>query len=396
MKNHTSKNLLYLVMAGFVLLAVNAWVWKGVQNGQLPPIDNPMLWGMFMVLNMVSLLWAVSLLGVQPLVVACSYAAGGFLAYRGVQGVAGISIAEVTTAGATYGAIGALAVGNLTTKVRMAFFHRGQVPFIFVIAGLLVIDGVLNSQISGADWNVILNVLIFPFVLSGVMIGLIWMVVSRFGTAHKPRIHAMSAAKKGVIAKSSEESGVDEASQLLIQVPDRIEEKEEEPEKIAALATTPDPEPILKESISRDEPLVESSASPTGELLDAASRESHFFPLEIDKGDEFILPPEEFGSMDPSDLVEDASVSSAEPVLDAIPAVDSIALEMEPRLGEPVEQVVPGTEPHEYLVEETLSEPEPAPAPPVLDATPETEEKKDSGDWLSGHLDLLNKIRTND
>ncbi|MCK4564022.1 MAG: hypothetical protein KAU94_05060, partial [Verrucomicrobia bacterium] len=372
MKNHTSKNLLYLVMAGFVLLAVNAWVWMGVQNGQLSPIGNHMLWGAFMVLNMVSLLWAVSLLGLQPLVVACSYAAGGFLAYRGVQGVAGISIAEVTTAGATYGAIGALAVGNVTTKVRMAFFHKGQVPFIFVIVGLLVVDGILNSQISGAGWSVILNALIFPFVFSGVVIGLIWMVVSRFGTAQKSRIQAMPAAEETAIAQSSEESEVDEASQLMIQVPDRIEE-EEKPEEIAALATSSDPEPVLKESISMDEPLVEPPASATGELLDATSHESHFFPLEIDKDDEFILPSEESGSMDPSDLLEDASVPSAEPVLDAIPAVDSIALEMEPRLGEPVEQAVPETDPPEFLVEEMVSEPEPPPAPPILDTTPEIE-----------------------
>ena len=148
MKNHTSKNLLYLAMAGFVLLAVNAWLWMGVQNGQFPPVDNRMLWVAFMVLNTVSLLWAVSLLGVQPLVMACAYVVGGFLAYCGVQGVdSNINIAEITTAGATYGAGGALAISNATTKVRLAFFRRGQVPFIFVIMGLLVLDGVLNSQI---------------------------------------------------------------------------------------------------------------------------------------------------------------------------------------------------------------------------------------------------------
>jgi hypothetical protein len=337
MNNHTRKNLLYLVVAGFVLLGVNAWAWMGVQSGQLSPIDNRMLWGVFMVLNMVSLLWAVSLLGLQPLVVACAYAAGGFMAYQGVHGLADISIAEVTTAGATYGAIGALTVGNAFTKVRMAFFHKGQIPFIFVIIGLLVVDGVLNSQISGAGWSVVLNALVFPFVFSGVVIGLVWMVVLRVGLPQIKHRHIpdLSGAEEEPASEQVlEKPEADEASQLMIQVPDAVE-AEEEPEEIAATLVVSS-ESVLGEPLSVDEPPV--APSPPAD---------HFFPLEIDKDDEFILPPEELSI--PMDL--------------------------------------------SGSVEETAPEPEAVPEPPEEEALPETTGQKDSGDWLSSHLELMSKIK---
>jgi len=352
MKNHGEKGIMHLVIAGLVLLAVNAWVWMGVQNGQLSPVGNPMLWGTFMVLNMVSLLWAVGLLGLQPLVVACSYAAGGFLAYRGVQGVASISVAEVTTAGATYGAIGALAVGNLTTKVRMAFFRKGQVPFIFVIVGLLVVDGVLNSQVSGAGWSVILNVLVFPFVLAGIMIGLIWMVVSCFVAAPKPHIGEMPVVE----AQSPEED--DGTPHLMIQVPDTVEEEDDEPEGIAAMAATPDPEPILDESLSVTGPVLEPTVE---EAMEEESSMEHFFPLEIDKDDGFVPPGEGAGLIEPAVSLEEDPEPLSKP--------------------EPIPEVTPDPEP-------TTSEP--------VYADPEPEDKKSDDDWLSGHLDLLNKISDGD
>ena len=367
MKNQTTNSLLYLVTAGFVLLTVNAWVWMAVQNGQLSPVGNPVLWGAFMVLNMVSLLWAVGLLGLQPLVVACSYAVGGFLAFRGVQGVASINVAEVTTAGATYGAIGALAVGNVTTKVRMAFFRRGQVPFIFVIVALLVVDGVLNSQIFGADWNVVLNALVLPFGLAGIVVGLIWMVISRFGIAHKRHIKEMPATDEASIAPVSEDNDeVDGANQLMIQVPDAVE-VEDEPEEISAMLATP--EPSLEEPLPVEESRVELSVPAIHEVEEEDSPEEHFFPLEIDKDDEFILPYEEV----------------ADPV-------ESVPLEVEPepvleseRISEP--EIIPEPLP------EPISEPEPIPEPVVV--SPQTEEDKPESDWLSGHLDLMNKISDN-
>lgn len=358
MKNNISKNLVHLVIAGLVLLAVNAWAWMGVQNGQLSPVDSPLLWGAFMVLNMASILWAVSLLGLQPLVVACAYAAGGFLAYQGVQGMTSISTAEVTTAGATYGAIGALAVGNATTKVRMAFFSKGQVPFIFVIVGLLVVDGILNSQVSGADWNVILNALIFPFVISGVIIGLIWMVATRFGVGQKPHIGETHVAKASLVARSEEKTKSAEDSQLVIQVPETNTVEESAPEEVAA-AMVETPEPAI------EEPRVAAEA--VAPVVEEDVHEDHFFPLEIDKDDEFILPAEESISVDLSASVED------------VPVVD-----MEAHVAEPVEVAPPIEEPVEVAIEEPK---EPA---------PEAEEEAGAGDWLSNHLNLLNKLNNED
>ena len=163
-----------------ILVAVNLGVWIAANKGAIVAIDNMLLWSAFVALNVVSILWAVSLLGLQPLVVAISYVAGGFLAFMGVKGMGGISVAEVTTAGATYGAFGALAIGNATTKVRLAFFNKGQVPFIFIIVGLLVIDALLNSGISSAGGSVLLNAVLLPFIIAGVIVGLIWTALNRF------------------------------------------------------------------------------------------------------------------------------------------------------------------------------------------------------------------------
>ena len=74
----------------------------------------------------------------------------------------------------------------------------------------------------------------------------------------------------------------------------------------------------------------------------------HFFPLEIDQDDGFILPPEEAG------LLETVTMKK----------------ESKP-LSKP--ESIPELEPS----------PEPEPVP---------EDKASDDDWLSGHLDLLNKI----
>ena len=144
------KNMIMSAAAAVVLVAVNVGVFMAAGKGAIAPINNMLMWGAFVALNIASILWAVGMLGLHPLVVSISYVAGGFLAFQGVRGMSGVSVAEVTTAGATYGAFGALAIGNATTKVRLAFFDKAQVPFIFIIVGLLVIDAVLNSQITNA------------------------------------------------------------------------------------------------------------------------------------------------------------------------------------------------------------------------------------------------------
>ncbi len=181
MKNDAQKNILFLAAAGLVFIVVNVAVLMAARSGQLAPIDNLALWGAFAALNVCSLLWAVSLLGLQPLVVAFSYVAGGFLAFQGVRMMPNANMVEVTTAGATYGAFGVMVVGNAATRVRLAFFNKAQVPFVFVMVALLVMDGFLNSQVSASGWNVILGALVVPFAFAGLVVGGVWMLLARFG-----------------------------------------------------------------------------------------------------------------------------------------------------------------------------------------------------------------------
>lgn len=433
MKNHTGKNLLYLIVAGAVLLGVNAWAWMGVQNGQFAPVDNRMLWGAFMVLNTISLLWAMSLLGLQPLVVACSYAAGGFMAYRGVQGVEGVSVAQIVTAGATYGAIGALVVGNATTKVRLAFFDKGQVPFVFVIAGLLVLDGVLNSQVSGAGMNVILKALVLPFVLSGVVIGLIWMMILRSGATQQKQ-RGTTATKTTTVAKSTGKKKGGKSRIASIQSPKKAQTK-----KVAAVrnVSSSKPKPVAPKPAA-PKPLTPKPVAPTPvdpkpvpkveppvvEPVAPAIEESPFFPLEIDKDDGFILPPDELGSIDLSTIMRETPLPQEEPLTPVVPKAEPRKPVKEKKVFKPAPApkpeppkpapapvmpkpapapVMPKPAPAPVMPKPAPAPvmPKPAPAPvmpkpapaPARDATPKSEEKKSgANDWLSGHLDLLTKI----
>ncbi len=357
MKNEAQKNILFLAIAGVVLVALNVGILMATKNGSLAPIENLTLWGAFVVLNISSLLWAVSLLGLQPLVIAFSYLAGGFVAFLGVRLLPEVNVAEVTTAGATYGAFGALAVGNVTTKVRLAFFDKKQVPFVFVIAALLLMDGFLNSSVSNAGLGVVVNALVLPFVISGVIVGLIWAGLARFGIGEgfvPSSIEAMAGAPREERVEAIEEN------QIMFQTPDTIDESEEQEPAVAMVVMEPvdkpealvEPEPIVMEIVEgtvSSEPVEEDSVD-----------ENNFFPLEIDKEDEIILPQEELQSL--------ASVIG---VAEYIP--------------EPIVEPTPVQE-LEVVAEE----------PPVLEVevASEPEEKKDSSqDWLSGHMDLLNNIK---
>lgn len=88
-------------------------------------------------------------------------------------------MAEITTAGATYGAFGALAIGHVFTKLRPSFYNRKQVPFVFIIMALLVLDGLLSSRVLHAGWDVILNALVLPLVVAGGVGGLAGRTLSR-------------------------------------------------------------------------------------------------------------------------------------------------------------------------------------------------------------------------
>jgi len=364
MKNDAKKNSLFLVAAGLVLVMVNTAVLMGTRNGRIAPIDNFALWGAFAVLSVCSLLWAVSLLGLQPMVVAASYAAGGFMAFQGVRVMPDVNVAEIATAGATYGAFGALVVGNATTPVRLAFFSKRQVPFVFIIVALLLVDGLLNSRVSGAGWGVILNALVFPFVFSGVIIGLVWMVFAR--------IRVGQGSAQALTEKTDEAEPIadaviadDEAAQLMFSVPESIE-VDESMEEAAALS--PDPEPVVEMEDVPPVPVVERVSAELDPIEEDSSSDN-FFPLEIDKGEEIILPEGDAGLMDVAARVAE-SAPEAERAVEADPVAEDIATLSR-------ESTILGSDP------EPIEEPgEPAPE----------ERKADSSDWLNGHLDLLNKL----
>jgi len=449
MKHAKHINLAMIVVAAAMLAAVNAGVWLAAQQGAIPPIGNRLLWTSFVVLNVVSLVWAISLLGLQPLVVAVSYMAGGFLAFKGVQGMSGVSVAEVTTAGATYGAFGALAVCNCMAKVRLPFFKKGQVPFIFIITALLVFDAVLSSGISGAAGNVVLNAVVFPFVLAGVIIGFIWSVIARYEigqkTASKPRVlagrnpHPVEAVEEVVEEK-------EEPNTLKIQMPVFVQPEEEIDEVAATM-----------EQVE----FAEAPELPVEETVKVVTEqeEEEFFPLEIDKDNDFIMQEEEiYGALesmaeldgldeDPYSLtsfdaslydsdagvddlggvmVDEPSISLSLDIHDEVeadleevsaspvnqePADDELllrtdtapVLEMDPEFdAEPVGQAEaesaanvvpePEDEPIYQTEEEPVSQVNPEPtAKPVVPGEPASKPK--SEDWLSSHLDLLNKLK---
>ena len=362
MKDGAQKNILFLAMAGIVFVVLNVAILMATKNGSLAPIENLTLWGAFVVLNVSSLLWAVSLLGLQPLVIAFSYLAGGFVAFMGVRLLPEANVAEVTTAGATYGAFGAVAIGNVTTKVRLAFFDKKQVPFIFVIAALLLMDGFLNSRVSSAGWGVIINALVLPFVIAGVAVGLLWTLLARIGIGNGLVPYAVESAAD----LSQEEYAAVEAEQIMFKIPEGSEEPAVAMEVAEPVIEQPEPvalkiveEPAVQESVTLEiveEPAVLESQE------EAPVDAGNFFPLEIDKGDE-IIPLQE----DPQPIASVVQIVESAPEL----------------VEEPVS--VQEANP-EIIAEESL----------VLDTEPasELEEKKDSSmDWLSGHMDLLNNIK---
>lgn len=388
MDRDKQKNVSMITISAVILLATNLGVWLAAKDGVITPVGNGMIWGCFVALNVASILWAVTLLGLQPIVVALSYVVGGFLAFKGVEGMGGVSVAEVTTAGATYGAFGALAVGNYSTKVRLAFYDKKQVPFIFIIAGLLVLDALLNSGVSKAGGGVILNAVIIPFVLAGVIVGLIWAAINHFGIGYKPQQAVSNAAtqtkKAGV--KATNEAQHDGA--LKIEVPESVEQKEELPAAVSEEVV----EPEIPENTGIKEVKAPAASAVTAAKAPAAvpeTNEEEFFPLEIDKNDEFVLPAEEYDTNDQKD--EDAfSMAGFESSLYGSNTRDdpqgSVMVE------EPVAAVSLDRDEASAPSVDTISPtPEEVKPEPPVEADEEQEEK--GGDWLNGHMDLLNKLK---
>jgi hypothetical protein len=398
MKNKTKHDMLLLTIAGLALVALNVEVWMASRQGVMGTIENVPLWCAFVSLNVVSVLWAISQLGLQPLIVALSYAAGGFLACLGVRDIPGMSTAEITTAGATYGAFGALAIGNITTKVRLAFFNKKQVPFVFVIVALLAFDGILNSRISHSDWNTVLNALVFPFVLAGGIVSMVWYVVSRL-VQDKPEVPVEKTVERESVAVQmdtpvKEKAGADTRG-LVIQMPEAVADEvvEEDPGAVVAKEETVD-------AVAKEEP-TDSPETPAEEIVledenTGADKEKvdpvdeEFFPLEIDK-EETDLP-----SNENDDLMEIAALL-ADGTADDFMEVESSGAESEVPVDTPekpdfstiseaeavMASLTDGVNEAAKVVEEDVVE---------SAAGPEPEAKSDA-DWLSNHLDVLNKLK---
>ncbi|MDZ8119937.1 hypothetical protein [Pontiella agarivorans] len=343
-------NIITIVAAAIVLVALNVGVFMAAGSGAVSPINNILLWGGFAVLNVASILWAITLLGLQPLVVTCSYVAGGALAYFGVRNMTEISVAEITTAGATYGAFGALAVGNATTKVRLAFFNKGQVPFIFVIIGLLVIDAGLNSQVSRAGVSVLLNVVALPFIGAGVAVGAVWSIMNKFGIGK--RAAEVLVERDAAMAQGATATGED---QIVIPMPETVqaapvEKVEQKPVIVPAVQTAPKrkakPEPVRAETAPVE-----------------PKKEEPFFPLELDKDGE----PNPSGKVDPPEF--------------DIPVFDDALY-------------ASGSQDDNDMGGVLVQEPVVAEKTVAAESKTESEEEKfDMDDFLGGHLDLLSKLK---
>lgn len=314
MKNDAQKNILFLAVAGLVFIAVNVAVLMAAQSGQLAPVDNLTLWGAFAVLNVCSLLWAVSLLGLQPLVVAFSYVAGGFLAYQGVRLLPNANMVEATTAGATYGAFGVMVVGNAATRVRLAFFNKAQVPFVFVMVALLVVDGFINSQVSASGWSVILGAMVVPFVFSGLVIGAVWMVLARFGVV-KESTWRQTEEVAGIQAEPIPDA---EGAKLVIKMPESAK-MADIAEEVAAVAKAVEPAPAPKVVPAVPEAVEAPVASVSLESESVEEESKDFFPLEIDKGED-VAPPQEEA---PSLVIVEPPVAEAAPEPEEEPVAGS-------------------------------------------------------------------------
>jgi hypothetical protein len=391
MKGNKQKHLGMIFAAAAILVAVNLGVWLAAEHGAIAPIGNPGLWTAFAVLNVVSLVWAAGLLGLHPLVVALSYVAGGFLAFKGVEGINGINIAEITTAGSTYGAFGAIAVGNLTTKVRLPFFSKRQVPFIFIITALLVFDAILSSEITRADRSVVLNALVFPFVLAGVIIGLVWSVLNRYGIGDRvnPRHAKVAVEHPGAVKEEPEESRKpEESTTLRIAIPDHVEEEDVDAD--AAIEEVDLPEV--------SDPPAEETVKP---IIAQEETDEDFFPLEIDRGDDDDFTREElYGHVETAadaDHPEEDRFSVGEfdvnlyaSIIDEIDPAEAVMIE-DPVVSQITD--LKETAAAEPPVQLPVAEEKPPEGVPQEQAEPGPSRGKTSDDWLSGHLDLLNKLK---
>ncbi len=262
-REHT--HLMLLLLAALVIVSANAAVWLAARQGIIPTIENIVLWGAFAAFSTLCTLWATRLLGLQPVLVALSYVAGGLLASLGVRGVESIGIAEAVVAGGAFGAFGSLGVGNVVVRERSAGYCRSHAALVFVLLGLLVLDGILISRVWQAGATAIINGLALPLVVVGGVCGCLWLALNRL----KIEPVSMTTLPEEPEGEASEEiERADPAARITLEMP---EEAEEEPVELAMPLPTVLPDLAI--------PVCDPDPEPEAEA-------GEFLPLELDAVEE--------------------------------------------------------------------------------------------------------------
>ena len=254
-------------------------------------------------------------------------------------------------------------------------------------------DGLLNSRVCSVSQAAILNVLIVPLAVAGIAVGLVWLMASRLAVI--PKNSTNTADWKSETRETSDDATEkelnSESAQLIIQMPDHAEEEDEQ--DVAAMLEVEESEVIAEAPpevpVELEKPVLSVKTEPEEPVA-----EEHFFPLDIDKDDDFIEPLESSDLMDipvmnTADLLEPVISDIADDYV--VPSLTEVK-EME-SVSEPIVESVTLPE------QRSLSPVEFEEEPPVVELEPELEvqapkDETQSEDWLNGHLDLLSKIKT--
>jgi len=364
MKNKTDKNIVYIIIATIALLGINIAVLIAMQQHKLDPVENILLWGIFAILNVVSLIWAVIVLGLHPLLLAISYVAGGVLAYFGVGDLPGVNVAEAVTAGAVYGGIGALTVGNVMVKMRTVFFDKGQVPFIFIVIGLLVLDGVLNTKISNATWPVFLSSMLLPFGVAGLGLGTVGLAI-------------VGGLNKKAFKKAEEEN-----------------KKEEKRKKVASLKPKVDEASIAAQKaeaarVAAGRVADEKAKAEKAEAVEKAAAEK----IATKRADAERIVQEEKAAMDLAKLSKKEKLA-AERVARKKAEAERIAAEEQAKAERIAAKKLAASQENKSKEDATVVKKEESAMSNESKRGDEKSSSKDdiTSDWLSDQLNLLNKI----
>ena len=284
-----------LAATAVVLIGADLAVWAGGHYGVLRAADDMLIWIACMALGLISILWSVALLGIQPLIMAFSYVVGGVVSYFGVRNIGGIAEAEIMTAGATYGSFGMLLVSSITAAVRSTWYRRDQVPFVFMMLVLLLVDGALTGGVFGAGGRVLLRGVVYPFVLAGIMMGVVWSIIVRFRTRPGRKKRKAFAEEMQKAAETAMDDTVAVQPEVLISEPETVALEEEDQVEPAVAALEPE-EPLLV-PVPEDLELPDASELPeTAFKRTETPDDEMFFPLEIDQSESFFAPLEASGS----------------------------------------------------------------------------------------------------